>query len=144
MRYWINFLQTVRVNDVDTIGELETFIRYPNGTYRKRNDNFYDDRVMSMVWALFILEPEICQQWFQIEEYDTQNKPLKITQLEYFDTLDNSFYTIKDLNNNIPVISQNNETQTPSYTPIITEDEYEKYFNNSDIYDLQQQGWKML
>ena len=43
------------------------------------NDLFYDDRIMSLVWALFILEPEICQQYFNVDEFDEQNKPLKIS-----------------------------------------------------------------
>jgi hypothetical protein len=141
MRYWVNFLQVVHINDVDTIKEFETFIRYPNGTYRKKNDLFYDDRIMSLVWALFILEPEICQQYFNIDENDEQNKPLKISDNGYYD-LDKSLYKIKDLNNNNTTTLGIDEDI--KHQPLISEKEFEKMFDTSDIDDLITQGWKPL
>jgi hypothetical protein len=143
MRYWVNFLQTVSINDIETIKELETFIRYPNGIYKKRNDNFFDDRVMAMVWALFILEPEICQQWFQIDEYDSQNKPLKLVSNGYFDS-DAQSYIIKDLNNNAPVFVDELPEEKTTYVPLITEEDYEKMYDDSDLEDLMSSGWKTL
>lgn len=139
MRYWVNFLQVVHVNDVDTIKEFETFIRYPNGTYRKKNDLFYDDRIMSLVWALFILEPEICQQYFNIDENDEQNKPLKISNNGYYE-IDKSLYKIKDLNNsnNITTLGIDDNLK---YQPLITNEELEKYYG-TDLDDLMSQGWK--
>lgn len=85
MRYWVNVLQTVHINDPITISELETFIKQPNGLYRKKNDKFYDDRVMSLIWALFILDPELCEQHFEIADYDMQHKPLLIKDNGYWD-----------------------------------------------------------
>jgi len=143
MRYWVNFLQTVSINDPDTISELETFIRYPNGTYRKRNDNFYDDRVMALVWSLFMLDTEICQQWFQIEEYDAQNKPLYLKKLDYFDNLPSEYYTLKDLNNNIPVQTVK-IFDTKQNSTFFTEQDLEQMNNNSDYFDLLSEGWSPL
>lgn len=143
MRYWVNFLQTVHVNDVETIKEFETFIRYPNGTYRKKNDLFYDDRIMALVWGLFILEPEICQQYFNIDEYDEQNKPLKITDNGYYET-DSSFYKIKDLNNSTDVAIFENSETTQKYQPLITEEDFEKANDNTDYLDLISNGWISL
>jgi hypothetical protein len=143
MRYWVNFLRTVTINDIETIKELETFIRYPNGIYKKRNDKFFDDRVMAMVWALFILEPEICQQWFQIDEYDSQNKPLKIVSNGYFESSEQS-YIIKDLNNNVPVFVEELPEEKTLYTPLITEEDYERLYDNSDLDDLIGAGWTSL
>ena len=142
MRYWVNFLQTVHVNDVDTIKEFETFIRYPNGTYRKKNDLFYDDRIMSLVWSLFILEPEICQQYFEIQEFDEQNKPLKISNLDYFE-VDKSLYKVKDLSNsnNITTLGIDDDSK---YQPLVSEKELEKMFDTSDVDDLMSQGWKPM
>jgi len=142
MRYWVNFLQTVHVNDVDTIKEFETFIRYPNGTYRKKNDLFYDDRIMSLVWSLFILEPEICQQYFEIQEFDEQNKPLKISNLDYFE-VDKSLYKVKDLSNsnNITTLGIDDDSK---YQPLVSEKELEKMFDTSDMDDLMSQGWKPM
>ena len=143
MRYWVNFLQTVHINDLDTIKEFETFIRYPNGTYRKKNDLFYDDRIMSLVWALFILEPEICQQYFNIEEFDDQNKPLKIINNDYY-PIDPSLYKIKDLNNSNNITTLGNTNLEQKYIPLVTEDELQKMYDSSDVDDLMSQGWKMM
>lgn len=103
MRYWINHLQTVHINDPHTISEFETFVRFPNGVYRKRNDNFFDDRVMSLVWALFILESDICQQYFEIVDYDMQHKPLKIKDNGYWEKIQ-QFYELKELSKQASII----------------------------------------
>jgi hypothetical protein len=143
MRYWVNFLQSVSINDPDTISELETFIRYPNGIYRKRNDNFYDDRVMALVWTLFILDTELCQQWFQIEDYDAQNKPLLLKKLDYFDELSPEYYTLKDLNNSIPV--QTVKIFNPnSSSSLLSEQELQQINDSTDYEDLITQGWTTL
>ena len=96
MRYWINHLQCVQINDPTTISEFETFVRFPNGVFRKKNDNFFDDRIMALVWSLFILDPEICQQYFQIKDFDLQHKPLSLKQLDYWET-QQEFYQLKEL-----------------------------------------------
>jgi Terminase large subunit, T4likevirus-type, N-terminal len=141
MRYWMNFLQTVHVNDIDTIKELETFVRYPNGTYRKQNDNFYDDRVMSLVWALFMLEPELCAQHFQIDEFDDQNRPLKISSNGYFE-INPEDYIIRDLTTKVAVTNLT-DINTNNYNPLITEKD--TYFPDEyDIDTLLSQGWTTL
>jgi hypothetical protein len=128
---------------MDTIKELETFIRYPNGTYRKQNDNFYDDRVMALVWGLFVLESEICQQCFQVDEVDEQNKPLKISDNGYYEK-DPTLYHIKDLSNNSNVTTLGNDTLTEKYQPLITEEEYDKMSDRADFFDLLGDGWKPI
>ena len=95
-RYWTNHLKVVKINDPTTISELETFVRFPNGSFRKRNDNFFDDRVMSLVWALFILEPSVCQQFFDIVEYDMQHKPQQIGANGFWENIA-SMYELRDL-----------------------------------------------
>lgn len=112
MRYWVNHLQCVHINDTQTITEFETFVRQPNGFYRKKNDNFFDDRVMALVWAMFILEPELCQQYFTIEEYDLQHKPLRIKSNGYWENFP-EHYHLRELNKLatiVPNIATNNET----------------------------------
>jgi len=140
MRYWTNTLQAVKVNDIDTIKELETFIKYPNGTYRKKNDNFYDDRVMALVWALFILETDICQQYFSIEEVDGQGKPAKISDIGYWDK-NEMFYGVKELNNT--------EIVMPSLSPTISNSNYSSFLGevdniadaDKDVWDFMSEGW---
>lgn len=141
MRYWLNTLQVVTLNDIDSIKELETFIRYPNGTYRKKNDNFYDDRIMALVWTLFILEPEICQQYFQIEEFDDQGKPLKILPGDYYES-DPRLYRVGELNNDGVTVTLNDSN--PELQPFLSNEEYEALSNNSDYYDLLDSGWTPL
>ena len=120
LRYWINFLQVVEVYDDDTISEFETFVRYPNGTYRKSSETHRDDYVMGLVWALFMLETDLCQQYFSIDEHDDQNKPLKISRndAEYSDS---ELYILKDLVTG-EVINECNKpirnASKPKYIPI--------------------------
>ena len=134
MRYWINHLQCVHINDPQTISEFETFVRQPNGIYRKRNDNFFDDRVMSLVWALFILESELCQQYFSIAEYDMQHKPLKIKSNGYWEN-SSEFFELRDLEKLSTIIPKPIEIDIePSFSSLggITQSEIE----NLDKYDL--------
>jgi hypothetical protein len=142
MRYWINHLGSVRVNDPKTISEFETFIRHPNGIYRKRNEAFFDDRVMSLVWALFILEPEICQQYYEIVDFDNQHKPLKIVSSDYWEK-DISAFELKDLTKENTVVSKpKNLTEgdsLPSLTEIFEMDKYEL-----DVENLQSMGFQFL
>ena len=105
MRYWINHLQVVHVNDPSTISEFETFVRLPNGVFRKRNDKFFDDRIMALVWSLFILESEICQQYFEIVDYDTQHKPLIIKDNGMWEKQAES-YELKDLHKTPKVVAK--------------------------------------
>jgi hypothetical protein len=141
MRYWMNFLQTVHINDIDTIKELETFVRYPNGTYRKKNDNFYDDCVMSLVWALFMLDPELCSEHFQIDEYDDQNRPLKISATGYFDIIPDD-YIIKDLTTKVSITGLT-DINSNNYTPLLSDKD--SYFTDDyDIDTLLSQGWSKI
>jgi hypothetical protein len=79
MRYWMNTLRTINIYDMSTIAELRTFIRYPNGTWKKKQgDNIFDDRVMAFVWCLFLLDNEIAERYYDIVETDDNGKPLKL------------------------------------------------------------------
>ena len=44
------------------------------------------------------LHEKMGQQYFEIQEFDEQNKPLKISNLDYFE-VDKSLYKVKDLSN---------------------------------------------
>ena len=83
MRYWINELMSVTLRDIDTLNELKNFVRYPNGTWASRKgENMWDDRVMSMIWSLMILEPSITEKYFEIQQFDDNNKPLVLRGLD--------------------------------------------------------------
>jgi hypothetical protein len=146
MRYWINHLQTVHVNDPHTISEFETFVRFPNGIFRKRNDNFFDDRVMALVWALFILEDEICQQYFQIVEHDMQHKPMHIKDNGYWEKSE-QFYELKELSKLARVIPK---PYSPENEPVFKSlDVTQKDIDIGDKYEedleyLLAQGYEFL
>lgn len=83
MRYWMNSLHAFKAYDINLVQELETFVRHPNGTWKKKDGRGNrDDRVMALVWALFILETEICERYFDVIEQDDRGKPLKIGSIE--------------------------------------------------------------
>jgi hypothetical protein len=77
-RYWANSLKAVKLFDLDTLLELETFVRLPNYTFSKRKDDDLDDRVLALIWGLFILDPSIAVKYYQIIDTDDQGRPLKI------------------------------------------------------------------
>lgn len=105
MRYWVNSLRSVKVYDIGLIQELETFIRYPNGTWKaKQGDYIYDDRVLAFIWGLFALEKEITQKYYDIVAIDDRGKPSKIQPItiepdKYF-KLDSMYLT--DVNAPLP------------------------------------------
>lgn len=125
MRYWINSMRVVNIYDIATVHEMETFIRYPNGTWKKKPGNYvYDDRVHGMLWALFILSEDLVTKYFEIIEYDTRGKPLKIKSLDDFPTGDfklDPYY---------------NDTDAP--LPM-----HFNYKNGGEVEDLQNAGWEV-
>ncbi len=80
-RYWTNSLKAVKFYDLDTLLEMYNVVRLPNYTFGKRKTDDLDDRVLSTVWGLFILDPSIASKHFSIEETDDQGRPLKIKSL---------------------------------------------------------------
>ena len=146
MRYWINHLQVVQINDPLTITEFETFVRFPNGTFRKRSDNFYDDRVMALVWALFVLEAEICQQYFEIIDFDMQHKPSQIKNNNYWEE-QAEYFKLKELDKNATLVPQTytNEDEEVfaslgiKQSELQTLDKYEL-----DVDSLLEQGYEFL
>ena len=84
MRYWVNELESVHIRDVNLVKELRDFIRYPNGTWAaKRGAGYHDDRVMSLIWNLIILDDDIVGKYFEVMQTDSNNKPLQLRQFDY-------------------------------------------------------------
>jgi hypothetical protein len=132
MRYWMNGLRAVTIRDIKLIIELQTFVRHPNGTWKKQNSKFKDDRVMSFIWALFALETQITEKYFDVVSYDTQGKPKRINNIVVenptFFKLD-SFYTAT---NAPPPVHFGIDPNAG-----FTEDEM-------GVDQLSQQGWRLL
>jgi hypothetical protein len=96
MRYWVNQLQVVQIRDTNLVKELKNFVRNPNLTWSaKKGTNIHDDRVMSMVWGLIVLDPLVAPNYFEIVQNDNNNRPLIIKQLDFgikYFTSPNSMY----------------------------------------------------
>ena len=134
MRYWVNHLQCVQINDSQTISEFETFVKHPNGVYKKRTDKFFDDRIMTLTWALFILKTEIAEQYFQIVDFDLQNHPLRIVPNGYWENFTEN-YDLKDLSKNPSVVPKPAAEENLAYPALgITQKEIETL----DKYDLDE------
>ena len=82
MRYYINEAQAITIRDEATLLELKDFIRYPNGTWKARQGK-HDDRVMALLYALFILEKEITERFFELTMLDDNGKPLMIEPMDF-------------------------------------------------------------
>jgi hypothetical protein len=137
MRYWVNELCSVKIRDVKTLLEMKDFIRFPNGTWGSRTATLFDDRVMALVWALIILENEICQKYYEIIKFDDNQRPLVIKDLDY------GIRTVAS-----PVGFYINEKDGPSSQPLPTifEEQKKLNFENDDpeIEELLQNGWSFL
>ena len=135
MRYWVNDLNVVRIRDLKTLNELRNFVRYPNGTWAAKpgSDN-WDDRVMSLIWTLIILENEITEKYFEILELDDNKRPLSIKSLDY---------GIKYYVNPVSVYNnEKNPEELSAPMPIIFSDSKEN--DITGIEELESQGWKLI
>jgi hypothetical protein len=82
MRYFVNEVKTIEFRDIDTLKEMKDFVRHPNGVWRAKN-NTHDDRVMSLMYALYILEKDLTDRYFDILELDSQGKPCSIEPMDF-------------------------------------------------------------
>lgn len=140
MKYWLNEVYAVNLRDTNTLEELKTFVRYPNGTWKAiKGTNVQDDRVMSLIWALMILETSITEQYYEIQEVDKNNKPALLNRLDY-----GTRYFSDTLS------SYNNESNTRGHStlPIYIDSETlhsrDNMYMSSDLDELQEQGWELL
>ena len=141
MRYWLNEIRALKIQDINTLRELKTFVRKPNGTWSGKDGlNVWDDRVMSLIWGLMILEPQITEKYFEILDYDDYKKPKVIAGFP-------DYYGEKQFIN--PVQNMVNEKQIEGYDNILP-----VMINNKsgvgddpmheDIQDLMSKGWKWM
>lgn len=127
MRYWVNSTRVVNLYDIGTVQELKTFVRYPNGSWKKKpGENIFDDRVMSLVWTLFLLESDVAERYYDIVEVDDNGKPLKLAA---YTIQQNSMFKLDPFLQNTP------NAPMPSFFSMNPSDE---------IDSLQQGGWKQV
>ena len=64
--------------------EFKSFVRHSNGTWSaQKGAGYHDDRVMSFVWALIILDKDLVDKHFEVIQHDSNNRPLILKQLDF-------------------------------------------------------------
>lgn len=134
MRYWVNELRAVKIHDIQTLNELRGFVRYPNGTWAaKPGADSWDDRIMSLVWALIILESELVNTYFEVLELDENKRPMKLKALDY---------GLKNFINPTSIYSNEKDKETTMMPmPVVIKGDNNE---QTDVDDLFQQGWRRL
>lgn len=79
-RYWLNELLAVTVRSLAIKAEMETFGKKKNGTWGiiTEKDNVRDDRLIALYYALFVLTPDIADQYLDILTFDQNDMPSEI------------------------------------------------------------------
>ena len=113
MRYWVNQLEVVHIRDLTTLKELKDFVRSSNGTWSaKKGAGYHDDHVMSLVWALILLDESLVSKHFEVVKLDNNNRPLILKQLDFgikYYTSPGSIYNQNESNSALPSVFGNVE-----------------------------------
>ena len=134
MRYWVNELKVLKFRDINTLKEFKTFIRYPNNTWGARpGSDSWDDRVMALVWALIILENELCNRYFDVVKLDDCDRPQMIKLLDY---------GIRGVISPLSLYINEKDVGTDTALPTLFE-EKNNMTVDPDIEELKKQGWHL-
>lgn len=129
-RYWLNTCQYVQINDINTVHELNDFVKLRQNSWGAKTGS-HDDRVMALVWSLLALHESIVGDYFDILERDENNKPSVIKSIDY---------GIKHFMNPVSMYFNEKEGNVDAMPIIIAGNNPE----HPDIDDLHNQGWKPL
>jgi hypothetical protein len=133
MRYFLNEIRAVTIVDIETLKELRDFVRYPNGSWKAKG-GYHDDRVMSLMYSLFILEKEITERYFDILELDDHGKPCSIEPVDFGIAM---FEEPTSIYNDFEVMGLNNTYITPIVFGMGSTDQI------AEIDFLKQEGWSI-
>lgn len=81
LRYWLKIRKTLRLYDTETIEELFSFARNEGYVWRKISNKDKDDCVLALCWALFCLDPELVNRYFNVVEITESGHPLILKPL---------------------------------------------------------------
>jgi hypothetical protein len=109
MRYFVNELKCVTFRDINTLKEMKDFVRYPNGTWKAKS-GVHDDRVMSLLYSLYILEKELAERYFEVLELDECGKPCSIQPLDFGEAM---FEDPTSIYMDFEIVGSNNSLLTP-------------------------------
>lgn len=133
MRYWINVLNVVQINDYKTVVDLKNFVKMPNGAWGAKSGE-HDDRIMSLAWGLMILQNDICERFFEILQLDLNNKPQEIKLLDY---------GIKYYINPKSVYVDDRNNNSENVAPIVIPN-FGGMDTSADVSELEMMGWERL
>ena len=134
MRYYLNELKAVKIRDIRTLTELRNFVRSANGTWSAASgSDSWDDRVMSLIWALIILENELADKYFEIIDKDANERPLLIKRFDY------GIREFIDPTQTLLNLKSKTELDLPI---LINGDNYSSPYD-VDIEQLRNDGWRM-
>ena len=136
-RYWMNVLRVVKLYDKPTIEEFKTYIRQPNGVWKKQSDKYLDDRVEALIWAMFILEPKVVEQFYEVTQQDANGKPYKMVPNNW-DPFVVSMPKPSEMYNKF---NKDKEPDITSRNPVIISQGPNN--NNPDMDELFEQGWRL-
>jgi hypothetical protein len=137
LRYWMSTLKSIKIYDKETIQEFKTYVRQANGVWKKQSDRYLDDRVEALIWALFVLEPKVIEQFYEVLEKDGNGKPLKVLPLNW-DPYEVSETKIPSQEDLYKRFNKKEQAEIQSRNPIFFNEAGEK----GELGDLISQGWK--
>ena len=133
MRYWVHELKCIQFRSKQLVEELKTFQRNANGSWSAK-PGYDDDRVMSLIWALMILDNTLIQRYYDIIELDDNGKPKNIMLSEFV------HQNFKGFLNDYKTESISDTWEPPS---VVFQD-INIGEQQNEIDDLMSQGWEVL
>jgi hypothetical protein len=141
-RYWMNVLRCVKLYDKHTLQEFKTYIRHPNGVWKKQSDKYLDDRVDALIWAIFALDSKVVEQFYEVVEKDGNGKPLKVMPFGFDPAGDISLPKLEQIYNKLN--NKKNKNEVSNRTPAFIGSRNGNGTGNSEIDELMADGWKPL
>ena len=136
-RYWMNVLRCVKLYDKATIEEFKTYIRQANGVWKKQSDKYLDDRVEALIWAMFILDPKVVEQFYEVTQQDSNGRPLHMIPNNW-DPFVVSMPKPSEMYNKF---SKNKEPDVTARNPVIISQGPSN--SNAEMDELFEQGWRL-
>ncbi len=139
-RYWMNVLRCVQIHDKQTLSEFKTYVRQANGVWKKQSDKYLDDRVEALIWAIFVLDNKVIEQFYEVLEKDGNGRPLKVMPFN-FDPNQVSVPKLDEVYNKISKGKPKQEIsiRNPAYIA-----DNRNGTGNSEMDELMGEGWKPL
>jgi hypothetical protein len=139
-RYWMNVLKCVKIYDKQTIEEFKTYIRQDNGVWKKQSDKYLDDRVEALIWAMFILEPKVVEQFYEVTQQDANGRPFKMIPNNW----DPFIVSVPKPSETYRRNKDREEPGITAHNPVLMSNQLRQNPNiNPDMEDLLQDGWRL-